>query len=145
MPPIVDSDTLLRIDYATKFGILDPYDSPPCWEDLFDHAREAGRWEHAKEHAHFKDAIALLLGLYADQHTSEQIVAILALELRIGRAAHASAHAAQRQAADLRRALISLLSAKPRRFSMFRDGELLALADRRARSPLWRLVARVIG
>lgn len=143
--PTPDIDALLRIQYATQLGILDPYDTPPCWDEIIDQAKEEGRWAHAKEHAAFKEAIALLLGMYADQHTSEQLVSILSLELRIGRAALRAAQVSQRRADDLRAALGSLLHYKPKRYSMYRDEELLALAARRAGSPLWRLVTRALA
>ena len=140
-----DLDIELRRGYAQRFGIRNGHDTPPGWEALLDHAREEGRWAHAKEHAAFKEAIALLLGMYADQHTSEQLVSILSLELRIGRAALRAAQVSQRRADDLRAALGSLLHYKPKRYSMYRDEELLALAARRAGSPLWRLVTRVLA
>ena len=59
--------------------------------------------------------------------------------------ATSTAQVSQRQADALRAALGSLLHYKPKRYSMYRDEELLALAARRAGSPLWRLVTRVLA
>lgn len=142
-------DEALRRGYAARFGIRNGHDTPPGWEALLDHAKEEGRFEGiegaSKAGNAFRETIAALFGEEPSRYSDDGWMHRLVVEYQIGRAAIHAAHVEHSRAADLRRALISVLSAKPRRFSMFQDGELLALAHRRARSPLWRLVTRVLA
>lgn len=43
------ADVALRRNYGRQLGVYDGTDSPPCWDDIVDAAREQGRREREAE------------------------------------------------------------------------------------------------